>query len=48
MTIDKHYREEIGMTPLHIDPALYYLLTQVVLTGLSSVYLYNLMRCGSP
>lgn len=47
-TIDHHHRIELGMTPLRINPALYYILTNNILTGLNGAYLDDLIRRGDP
>lgn len=45
-TLDKHHRLELGMTPFKIDPALYYILCNGILQGLSGSYVDDLLRCG--
>lgn len=48
INIDRHHREDLEMTPLFIDPALYYRLADGVLKGLSGGYVDYLLRCGDP
>ena len=45
-TMDEHHRKDLGMTPLRSDPALYCLLTDHILTGLSGGYVDDLIRTG--
>ena len=48
ITIDKHHRKDLGMTPFKLDPALYYLLADGLLKGLSRTYVDDLLRAGTP
>ena len=46
-TLDKHHRDDMGMKPLRSDPALYYLLSNGILKGLSGGgYVDDLIRAG--
>lgn len=45
-TIDKNHRQDLGMKPLRVDPALYYALYNEVLCGMSGAYVDDLLRCG--
>ena len=46
-TLDKHHRQDLGMTPLDTDPALYYLVMDNSLAGLSGSYVDDIIRCGT-
>ena len=43
----KHHREDLGMSSLRSDPALYTLITNGVLKGLSGGYVNDLIRAGN-
>lgn len=46
-TLDKHHRCDLEMTPFRSDPALYRIMTDGVLTGLSGGYVDDLLRAGT-
>ena len=45
-TLDKHHRADLGMKPFRIDPALYYLISNGILRGLSGSYVDDIIRTG--
>eukprot|EP00171_Calliarthron_tuberculosum_P022145 IDg22145t1 len=47
-TMDEHHRNDLGMTPLRSDPALYTLTNNGDLHGLSGGYVDDLLRAGTP
>lgn len=47
-TLDDHHRRDLGMTPFRSDPALYRLMANGLLTGLSGGYVDDLLRAGTP
>ena len=46
-TLDEHHRHDLGMTPFRSDPALYKIMSNGLLMGLSGGYV-DLLRTGSP
>lgn len=46
-TLDKHHRHDLKMKPFRLDPALYYILSNGFLKGLSGSYVDDLIRCGN-
>ena len=45
-TLDKHHIDDLGMRPLRSDPALYILLAEGLLKGISRGYVDDLIRTG--
>ena len=45
-TMDRHHREDLGMTAFKLDPALYYIMSDEVLSGLSGAYVDDFIRSG--
>ena len=46
-TLDKHHRVDLKMKPFRIDPAMYYLLADGMLYGISGGYVDDLIRAGN-
>ena len=46
-TLDRHHRQDLGMKPLDTDPALYHLVPDGTLVGLSGSYVDDMIRCGT-
>lgn len=46
-TLDRHQKEDVGMKPLRSDPALYVLMKDNLLQGLSGGYVDDLIRTGN-
>ena len=46
-TFDRHHKKDLGMKPLRCDPALYVLMKDNVLQGLSGWYVDELIRTGN-
>ena len=46
-TLDRHHRKDLGMKPLDSDPALYHLMIDGILAGLSGSYVDDILRCGT-
>lgn len=47
-TLDEHHRKDLEMKPLRSDPALYKLMRDGLLSGLSGGYVDDLIRTGTP
>lgn len=46
-TLDKQHRDDLGMRPFRSDPALYILMINGLLTGLSGGYVEDFLRAGN-
>ena len=47
-SLDEHHRHDLGMTPFRSDPALYKIMSNGLLMGLSDGCVDDLLRTGSP
>lgn len=45
-TLDGHHKDDMGMSPMRADPAVYVIMRDVLLSGLSGTYVDDMIRAG--